>query len=97
MEMDSRQFAKLCRDAGLLSRKLTPTACDLAFAKLAKAKVSRLPELAGIPGAHLYPFSSLTQPSPAIADYNAGRAQAVVSFVPGGRGPPSCREGRGTG
>lgn len=36
--MDSRQFAKLCRDAGLVNRKLTTTACDLAFAKVAKVR-----------------------------------------------------------
>ncbi|KAL4440442.1 hypothetical protein ABPG75_003443 [Micractinium tetrahymenae] len=36
LEMDSKQFAKLCRDAGLLDSRLTATAADLAF--VAKAK-----------------------------------------------------------
>lgn len=34
--MDSKQFVKLCRDAGLLDSRLTATAADLAF--VAKAK-----------------------------------------------------------
>ncbi len=33
-EMDGRQFAKLCKDAGLLDKKLTATDVDLIFAKV---------------------------------------------------------------
>lgn len=36
LDMDSKQFVKLCRDAGLLDSRLTATAADLAF--VAKAK-----------------------------------------------------------
>ncbi|KAI7843588.1 hypothetical protein COHA_002830 [Chlorella ohadii] len=33
-EMESKQFIKLCRDARLIDRRLTQTACDLAFTKV---------------------------------------------------------------
>lgn len=38
-EMDSTQFAKLCRDAGLLDRTLTATAADLVFVARAQQQV----------------------------------------------------------
>ena len=43
MELDSKQFAKLCKDAGLVGggpRDATPAAVDLCFAK-ARAKGAR--------------------------------------------------------
>ncbi len=40
LEMDSKQFVKLCRDAGLLDSRLTATAADLAFVAKAKPLVS---------------------------------------------------------
>jgi len=33
-EMESKQFIKLCRDARLIDRRLTQTACDLTFTKV---------------------------------------------------------------
>lgn len=39
-EMNSKQFVKCMRDAGIIDRKLTATSCDLAFVAKAKPLVS---------------------------------------------------------
>lgn len=47
LEMDSKQFIKLCRDSGILDgRQLTATAADLAFIAKAKPLVGRARRLA---------------------------------------------------
>lgn len=73
--MDSRTFAKLCKETGLLDKKMTVTDCDLIFTKV-KAK-----------GAKRLGFSEFEEAIKEVAKRKGVSVEEVVAKVSASEGP----------